>query len=135
VAQTLFKLHHSTTSLCGLFILMKGDNKVDIITLIVLYAIFSSLTFLVNFYLGYRVQSVNIMIKYYLSQTANAIYMISCIINWSLQLYLFYGIIWNVPLHHTILYLFFLYSVVKDDLILMRWLHNDQIQYNKMIVK
>ena len=114
---------------------MKGDNKVDIITLIVLYAIFSSLTFLVNFYLGYRVQSVNIMIKYYLSQTANAIYMISCIINWSLQLYLFYAIIWNVPLHHTILYLFFLYSVVKDDLILMRWLHNDQIQYNKMIVK
>lgn len=128
-------VHHCTTSLCGLFILMKEDNKVDIITLIVLYAIFSSLTFLVNFYLGYRVQSVNIMIKYYLSQSANAIYMISCIINWSSQLYLFYGIIWNVPLHHTILYVFFLYSVVKDDLILMHWLYNDQIQYKKMIVK
>ena len=128
-------VHHSTTSLCGLLILIKEDNNLDIITLIVLYAIFSSLTFLVNFYLGYRVHSTNNNIKYYISMIANAIYMISCIINWIVQLYLFYSIIWNVPLHHTILYVCFLYSVVKDDLILMRWLHNDQIQYKKIMVQ
>jgi hypothetical protein len=128
------KIHHCTTTLCGLFILMKKDNKVDILILIVLYAIFSSLTFLVNFYLGYRVHSTNNNNKYYISIIANCVYIISCIINWIVQLYLFYSIIWNIPLYHTILYVCFLYSVVKDDLILMRWLYNDQIQYKKIMV-
>jgi len=125
-------IHHSTTSLFGLAILTKKNDNLDILTLTVLYAIFSSLTFLVNFYLGYRVHSSNNYIKYYISKIANCIYIISCAINWIVQLYLFYGIIWTIPLYHTILYLCFLYSVVKDDLILMKWLYNDQIQCKKL---
>jgi hypothetical protein len=127
------KIHHCTSTIGGLIILNKSANTLDIITLIVLYAIFSSLTFLVNFYLGYRVYSDNIIIKYYLSLIANIIYVFSCIINWLLQIYLFFSIIWNIPLHHTILYICFLYSVVKDDLVLMHWLYNDQCKYKKCI--
>ena len=127
-------IHHSTTTLCGLFIFLKDDNHLDIITLIVLYAIFSSLTFMVNFYLGNRVHCYNIVFKYYISLIANFIYILSCIINWLLQLYLFFGIIWTIPLYQTILYICFLYSVVKDDLILMRWLYDDQLHYKPLMV-
>jgi hypothetical protein len=127
-------IHHSTTSICGLFIFTKKNDNLDILTLLVMYAIFSSITFLVNFYLGYRVHSSNNYIKYYVSLFANYIYIISCTINWIVQLYLFYGIIWTIPFYHTILYLLFLYSVVKDDLILMRWLYNDQIQYKNNLI-
>ena len=127
------KIHHCTTTIGGLLILMKSDSTLDILTLLVLYAIFSSLTFLVNFYLGYRVHNYNIVSKYYISKTANIIYILSCVINWSLQIYLFFGIIWMIQLYQIILYMCFMYSVVKDDLILMNWLYNDQIQYKKLL--
>jgi hypothetical protein len=127
-------IHHSTTSICSLFIFIKKNDNLDILTLIVLYALFSSITFLVNFYLGYRVHSLNNYNKYYVSLFANYIYIISCTINWIVQLYLFYSIIWKIPFYHTILYLCFLYSVVKDDLILMKWLFNDQNQCKNNLI-
>lgn len=125
-------IHHTTTSLCGLVIFTKDNDNLDILTLIVLYAIFSSLSFSVNFYLGYRVHSTNNLHKYYLSMIANSIYIFSCVINWLIQLYLFYSILLFVPIYHTIIYLTFIYSVVSDDLILMKWLYNDQKYYRKL---
>ena len=125
-------IHHTTTSLCGLMILTKKNETLDILTLIVLYAIFSSITFLVNFYLAYRVHSTNNLHKYYLSVIANNIYILSCLINWLIQLYLFYGIFLLIPIYHTIIYLAFLYSVVSDDIILIKWLYNDMYHYKKI---
>ena len=126
-------IHHSTTSLCGLIILTKDNNNLDILTLIVLYGIFSSLSFSVNFYLGYRVHSTNNLHKYYLSTIANSVYIISCLINWLIQLYLFYGIFSLIPIYHTIIYLAFIYSVVSDDIILIKWLYNDMYHYKKIV--
>ena len=107
---------------------MKNNDNLDLVTLIVLYAIFSSITFLVNFYLGFRVHSNNIIYKYYLSKIALYIYFFSCLINWTLQIYLFFSIVYIIPFWHTILYIAFIYSVVKDDIILMKWLYNDKIK-------
>jgi hypothetical protein len=126
-------IHHISSSLCGLAILTKSNETLDILTLIVLYAIFSSLTFLVNFYLAYRVHSNNKLHKYYLSVIANNVYMLSCLVNWSIQLYLFYGIFLLIPIYHTIIYLAFIYSVVRDDIILIKWLYNDQYKYKNYI--
>jgi hypothetical protein len=119
-------IHHLSTSLCGLCIFMKNNDNLDLITLIVLYAIFSSITFLVNFYLGFRVHSTNIIYKYYLSNIALYIYFFSCLINWTLQIYLFPSIVYIIPFWQSILYIAFIYSVVKDDIILMKWLYNDK---------
>ena len=123
-------IHHISTSLGGLCIFMKNNNNLDLITLIVLYAIFSSITFSVNFYLGFRVHSTNIIYKYYLSNIALYIYFFSCLINWILQIYLFPNIVYIIPLWQSILYIAFIYSVVKDDIILMKWLYNDQSIFN-----
>ena len=124
-------IHHISTSLCGLVIFMKKNNDLDLITLILLYAIFSSITFSVNFYLGFRVHSTNIIYKYYLSKLALYIYFFSCLISWILQIYLFPSIVYIIPFWHTILYIAFIYFVVKDDIILMKWLYNDQSNYSK----
>ena len=96
--------------------------------LLFIYTIFSSYTFLVNFYLGIRFlkdeknKYLNEIIEYS-RISAYVIYKYSCIINWTIQgiilLYRAYIGIYNI---HYILYSGLLYFIIKDDLILMSWL-------------
>lgn len=130
---TTTKIHHITTSLCGIAIIMKEKNNIDIITLIVLYAVFSSMAFCVNFYLGHRIHSTNTVSKYLLSLSSFWIYLISCLVCWLFQLFMAFRVIPTVPIWHTILYLVFLYSVGRDDIILMKWLYNDKNNYKKIL--
>jgi drug/metabolite transporter (DMT)-like permease len=130
---TTTKIHHITTSLCSLAIVMKEHNNIDIITLIVLYAVFSSISFCVNFYLGHRIYSSNIKFKYFLSYTSFWIYLISSIVCWIFQLFMAFKVIPTVPLWHTISYFMFLYSVGRDDIILIKWLHNDKNNYEQIL--
>jgi len=104
---------------------MKKNNNLDIITLIVTYAIFSSMAFLVNFYLGVRIYSKNDELKGFLSKMSLCIYILSCLVSWTFQIYLAKIVIPQVPIWHTLLYFCFLYSVCKDDIILMKWLYDD----------
>lgn len=125
-------IHHITTSLCGLAIIMKQSDTMDILTLIVLYAIFSSMAFCVNFYLGLRIYSNNVQIKRYLSNFSFWIYLLSCLVNWFLQLKLFYQIYPTFEYFYILFYLGFLYSVGKDDIILMKWLYDDHNNFKKI---
>jgi hypothetical protein len=130
---TTTKIHHITTSLCGLALFMKESNNLDVLTLIVLYAVFSSMSFCVNFYLGFRIYSTNILAKRYLSNISFWIYLLSCIVNWILQGWLAILVIPTVPLYHTLFYFAFLYSVGKDDIILMKWLYDDHNNFKKIM--
>jgi drug/metabolite transporter (DMT)-like permease len=130
---TTTKIHHITTSLCGLAIIMKKTNNIDILTLIVLYAVFSSMSFCVNFYLGLRVYSNNTKLKQFFSISSFWVYLISCLVSWTFQICLAYSVIPTVPLWHTIIYLAFLFSVTRDDIILMKWLYNDNMQFIKVL--
>lgn len=130
---TTTKIHHITTSLCGFAIIMKKNNNLDVLTLIVLYAVFSSIAFCVNFYLGLRVYSKNTKLKQYLSIGSFWVYLISCIVSWIFQMCMAYIVIPTVPLWHTLIYFAFLFSVGRDDIILMKWLYNDNQQFTKII--
>ena len=121
---TTTKIHHATSTFFSFLTLLKSDNQLDIITLIVLYAIFSSLAFCVNFYLGFRVFSNNNIIKYYLSLSSFWIYLITCLCNWSLQIYFMYKLFY-ISVYQLGIFIVFLYLVGKDDIILMKWLKND----------
>jgi hypothetical protein len=129
---TTTKIHHITTSLCGLAIIMKESNNLDVLTLIVLYAVFSSMSFCVNFYLGFRIYSTNIQAKRYLSNTSFWVYLLSCIVNWILQGWLALLVIPNVPIYHTLIYFAFFYSVGRDDIILMKWLYDDHNKFKQI---
>jgi hypothetical protein len=130
---TTTKIHHITTSLCGLLVAMKQSNNLDVLTLIVLYAVFSSMAFCVNFYLGFRVYSQDIQTKRHLSNASFWVYLLSCIVNWGFQACLAIGVIPNVPFYHTLIYFAFLYSVGKDDIILMKWLNDDHNNFKKIL--
>lgn len=132
---TTTKIHHITTSLCGFAIIMKESNNLDVLTLIVLYAVFSSIAFCVNFYLGLRIYSTDIKLKRYMSNISFWTYLFSCIINWILQCYLASQVIQIVPFYHTLFYLAFLYSVGKDDIILMKWLYDDHNKFKEIMIK
>ena len=122
-------IHHITTTLCGLFTQFKSDPNLDIITLIIIYATFSSLAFIVNFYLGYRIFSNNVHRKRILSISSFWIYLITCMINWLIQIYLAYELLY-ISISQFSLYIIFLTSVARDDIILMKWLYDD---HNKFI--
>lgn len=124
-------IHHTTTTLCGLFTQFKNSSNLDIISLIVIYAVFSSMAFCVNFYLGYQVFSENIKRKKMLSLMSLIIYFATCIVNWSVQLYLGYQL-FNVSLTQFSLYVAFFMSVSRDDVILMKWLYNDYKKFKKI---
>jgi hypothetical protein len=127
------KIHHITTSLCGFAIIMKKSNNLDVLSLIVLYAVFSSIAFCVNFYLGLRIYSSDIKLKRYMSNISFWTYLLSCIVNWILQIFLATKVFLLVPIYHTIFYFIFLYSVGKDDIILMKWLYDDHIKFKKIM--
>lgn len=126
---TTTKIHHITTSLCGLATIAKQSTNMDILTLIVLYAVFSSMSFCVNFYLGFRVYSINDKLKKLLSIISFWVYITSCIICWIFQANLAYIVIPTIPIWQSLIYFAFLYSVGRDDIILMKWLKDDW--YNK----
>jgi hypothetical protein len=130
---TTTKIHHMTTSLCGLAVIMKESNNLDILVLIILYGAFSSISFCVNFYLGFRVYSTNIQVKRYLSNISFWVYLLSCIINWIIQTKLAIAVIPTVPIYHTLFYFTFLYFVGKDDIILMKWLYDDHNNFKQIM--
>lgn len=117
-------IHHSITSTLGAFTLLKTSSETNIVDLAVMYAIFSSMAFSVNFYLGYRVFSNNIWRKKILSITSFWVYLLTCIINWGIQSILITRLYKISPVQFG-LYMIFLYSIIKDDIILMKWLYDD----------
>lgn len=130
---TTTKIHHITTSFCGFAVIMKKANNLDVLTLIVLYAVFSSIAFCVNFYLGLRIYSIDVSFKRYMSNISFWTYLLSCIVNWILQCFLALQVIKVVPFYHTLFYFGFLYSVGKDDIILMKWLYDDHNKFKNIM--
>lgn len=85
---TTTRIHHTVTTICAIFTQYKITQDLDIITLIIIYASFSSLAFCVNFYLGFRIFEGHEKTKKVLSISSFWVYVASCIINWTVQMYL-----------------------------------------------
>jgi hypothetical protein len=58
---------------------------------------------------------------------------VSCLVNWVLQAFLAVSVIPTVSITHTVIYLAFLYSVGKDDIILMKWLYDDHKKFKEIM--
>jgi len=114
-------MHHSMTSLMCHVVLLKSDSNTDYKVLIILYATFSSLAFIVNFYLGLRnIPPIKTWKhKSKLSYVSFLVYVIVVFINWSVQVYMLTQ--FDIPYFYYI----FLFVVIRDDIILMKWLYYD----------
>jgi hypothetical protein len=125
------RIHHMITSLFLIYTLNIDYNDItNVGQLLFIYTLFSSYTFLVNFYLGIRFlkheknKYLNEIIEYSRIY-AYYIYKYSCFINWTIHILLLsYRAYLGVFNLHYIIYSGLLFFIVKDDLILMSWLKN-----------
>ena len=123
------RIHHLITSLFLIYTLNIDYNDINNVgQLLFIYTLFSSYTFLVNFYLGIRFlkheknKYLNEIIEFSRIY-ASYIYKYSCIINWTIHILLLsYRAYLGVFNLHYIIYSGLLFFIVKDDLILMSWL-------------
>ena len=128
-------IHHICVVGAFMGVLNSNLEDIGISNAIILYGLYSSFAFLVNFFLGVRflLDKDSIRMKY-IKKITFINYITSCGCNWSLQgIYLVYYInklvllYWNNTIHITnyvylLLYVAFLYFWISDDIILMRFL-------------
>lgn len=111
--------HHIAVIIFYIFNLYDSYDKNSICLLIMLYAIFSSFGFLVNFLLGLRF-IYNINKIYY--KICFSFFLITSLINWIIQFtYYRYN---NYDNNYIHMYIFLLVFIIYDDIILLRWLKN-----------
>ena len=116
--NTLF--HHIVVQLLFFTGLFYSFNPVTITKLIVIYAIFSCFAYLVNFFLALRVFSKNKRANAWIAFASTVIYALCCLLNWSYQVYYLFQLSWlTIALYGTLLSV-----LVRDDLILMKYLYN-----------
>ena len=127
-------IHHVCVCMALLGVLSSDLENIGISNAIILYGLFSSFAFVVNFYLGIRFLISDDTLLRYIKRGTFINYSLSCICNWSLQsVYLskyIYKLFVLYTQHHTQIhnyiyllgYTGFLYFWIKDDLILMRYL-------------
>lgn len=132
------KIHHLSTLFLLSIVGYYDANEKDVVKFICIYTTWSYFAFMVNFYLGIRFFIVNkeedkltksdrinnkIIDIIRISSYYN--YLICCIFNWTIHIYLL-----SIKLNNfnmdimTTIYLIFLIPIIKDDLILMSWLKN-----------
>ena len=125
------RIHHMITSLFLLYTLNIDYNDItNVGQFLFIYTLFSSYTFLVNFYLGIRFlkheknKYLNEIIEYS-RICAYYIYKYSCFLNWTIHIvFLSYRAYLGIFNLHYLIYSGLLFFIIKDDLILMSWLSN-----------
>lgn len=119
------KLHHVVTNILGIYVITSTFKPVCQQYLPVLYASFSSLAFLVNFYLAYRSHTDTPKVRYYLSKFSFWIYLLTSVVNWMVQIWYMNVLLSNEIYLFPFFYSFCLAVIIYDDIVLMKWLKQD----------
>lgn len=115
------KTHHTITSILALTSFGIDFNQSELGKMLFTYTLFSSFTFIVNYYLAARyihnAEKINSVRIY-----SRNIYASSLFFNWSWHIYHFVKNYSILSYQHMIYYVL-LYWIIKDDLILLNWLN------------
>ena len=131
---TTTKFHHVISSILLIYSYTVDFTEDNVGRFLFILCIFSSFSFLVNFYLAARYLESNDDIL--LSKITNLIrlwgyyiYVLCCIISWSTQIILLSIKLYNYQLTLPyIIYTLVLIPIINDDLILMSWLRNKTLK-------
>ena len=117
------KIHHLCVCVFNYLSVYNDYKEENICRLIVIYAIFSTLAYLVNLLLASRFLNFSETTFTVLSSLSLLIYASACAVNWTWQVYYTYHLI-TVNNHWSIyLYGLMLINIIYDDLILNQWLY------------
>jgi hypothetical protein len=116
------KLHHYSVLILSIANLNIDYTQKTIWRGLIAYAFYSALAFYVNTFLGIR-----FLIKrdktYFISKLAFIVYLFSCFINWSFQIYYFYSF-YNISYLQTLFFLFLSSFLINDDIVLLKFLYD-----------
>ena len=122
--------HHIFVQLASVTCISLGTFN-TVADIILIYGVFSTFAYLVNFYLAIRfLVDNNLIALKRLATLAYLIYISSCIINWSIQTVYLISFLINGHFITWGLLLLFNYVVINDDLILMEFLHKNSLIKN-----
>jgi hypothetical protein len=114
-------IHHVSVTIMGLLNIILDYNINGYYRSFLLYGYFSSIPFIVNFYLGSRYIIKNDTYKKSIAFYSYIIYTITLVLNILFELVLFY----NVPFNATIIiYILILSMIFNDDIVLIKFLYN-----------
>lgn len=117
-------IHHSMVQILYLIGLIFLDfNPNTVANGIVIYAIFSTFSFIVNIYLALRLILFDKFYIKLLASISSLIYQVSCAFNWSYQVYFLYSS--NIHLFIKFLYIIVLSSIIFDDIVLIKFLNTN----------
>lgn len=115
------KIHHIIVVIFYFTNLLNDYNEENIFRPLMIYAIFSTLSYAVNFILASRFIEIKGK-KDKMITMAFFIYLTCCILNWSWNIYYIQRLIYinnNIMIY---LYLIFISFIVWDDIVLLKWL-------------
>ena len=111
--QTSTVVHHVAVVLVHVQNCFQGFEEDTYARCSVIYAIFSCFAFQVNLALAKRYEGTTYSAAY-------VVYLLTCACNWSWQVYYAY----THPFSwHGVLWWLFMFAIIYDDVILLRWLH------------
>ena len=121
--QTATFIHHICVCILTCITLINDFNQINIWRSIVIYAIFSTFAYAVNFLLASRYLNIRYPIKLFLTKSALFIYITCCGINWTWQSLYIYKLISDNNNFFIYLYIFLMCLLIYDDLQLIKYLH------------
>jgi hypothetical protein len=115
------KIHHILVMLFYICSLINDYTKENIFRPLVIYAVFSTLSYPVNFILASRFLELN-GLKKKLIPAVFLLYLICCSINWCWNIYYIQKLMYIDNNIYIYIYNLFISFIVWDDIVLMKWL-------------
>ena len=123
------RIHHIVVVLFVGFLLTQPLDTPSVTIGVVVYGIYSSFSYLVNFLLASRFLKVSKITEGLLQTGSLIIYSLCCLINWTWQAYFLVNLVLNEEYRNLdwwkfeiITYIILLSAFIYDDLILLKWL-------------
>lgn len=117
-------IHHTLVQVFYLYGVYVNWNVNSISNLILIYAIFSTFAYLVNFRLGIRQSEIRPFLVNLVNDCALIIYLLTCIANWSLQTYFLLTTDFIERTIYVILYSTLILCIAVDDVKLIKYLYH-----------
>tara|TARA_Y100000590_G_scaffold387991_1_gene461985 strand:+ start:2139 stop:2855 length:717 start_codon:yes stop_codon:yes gene_type:complete len=114
-------LHHIVVQKAFILLIVLGEYH-PITNIILIYGSFSIFAYLVNFYLGFRHIIQNERFVGILVTLTHVIYIVSCLINWFIQIIHLFYFIYMAQFINSIILIGFNCVVINDDINLLRFL-------------
>ena len=124
------KIHHVVVVVFNIISCYNDYTKVNVVRAIMVYAVFSVFSYLVNLLLASRFMQTSQWTKFLLSLLALIIYAACCFFNWSWQ-FLYLSKIFSNNQIAVVLYVCLMSQLVRDDYILMKWLYKNLVREEK----